>query len=101
MRRLQDLTKLRYLHIRPRTQPRVGETWPFPEEGEVSPKGGMTVAYIIDGRIAHVSTAITSKKDVYCKDTGRRLARARFSVGEHIMLPARNSADLRRYFDIF
>lgn len=101
MKRPLDLTKLRYLHIRTKTQPRVGENWPFPEEGKVSPKGGMTVAYIIDGRIAHVSTAITSKKDVYCKYTGRELARGRFVQGKHIMLPARNSADLRRYFDIF
>lgn len=57
---------MRYLHIRKRTN------------GAIKAKGGVTVAYEVNGNIVMYATAKCSKKDSYCKRTGRDIATGRF-----------------------
>lgn len=74
--------KIRFVHVRP---------WLSPLDvkngaDQVAPKGGMTLAYTMDGHIAKVATAVTSKKDVYSKAKGRFFAVDRLNKDKYVLI---------------
>ena len=81
---------LHFVHVRKRNKSYepvpasiVGITPMFSEISTVAVKGGNTVAYVFDdaGKRLLFSAARCSKKDNYCKRTGRELSASR--LGEH------------------
>jgi hypothetical protein len=61
---------MRWLHIRRRDK-----------QGNLTPKGGMTVAYDLEEGIVFFAVAKCSKKDHYCRKTGRSISQGRFDKG--------------------
>lgn len=57
---------MRYLHLRKRVN------------GTPKAKGGKTVAYEVTGNLLTLAYAKCSKKDSYCKKTGRDIATGRY-----------------------
>ena len=57
---------MRFLHLRKR------------KNGTVHAKGGVTVAYEVVGNLVTFATAKCSKRDSYCRKTGRSIAQGRW-----------------------
>lgn len=58
---------MKWLHIRNRDK-----------TGKLMPKGGKTVAYDVDQDIVFFAVAKCSRKDHYCRRTGRSISQGRF-----------------------
>jgi hypothetical protein len=57
---------MKYIHLRKRAN------------GIIKAKGGTTVAYEVNGSLVTFATAKCSKRDSYCKRTGRDIATGRW-----------------------
>lgn len=66
---------MKFLHLRKRVN------------GNIKPNGGKTVAYEVTGNIVTYATAKCSKRDHYCKRTGRDIATGRWARAFRAALP--------------